>query len=65
MPNKETWADNLRSVGVPESLSVQASDILSRQDSGELPYPLPEADQHIVSSAWQWYAAKQRQEAES
>ncbi len=65
MPNKETWTDNLRSVGVPENLSNQAADILSRQDAGELPYPLPEIYQHIVSSAWQWYAAKQRQEEES
>ena len=65
MPNRETWADNLRSVGVPKNLSNQAADILSRQDAGELPYPLPEPDQHIVSSAWQWYAAKQRQEEES
>ncbi|MBD1889333.1 hypothetical protein [Coleofasciculus sp. FACHB-SPT9] len=62
MPKKEIWADNLRSVGVPEKLSVRAADILSRQDAGELPYPLPKPEQHIVSSAWQWYAAKQRQE---
>ncbi|MEP0858109.1 hypothetical protein [Trichocoleus sp. DQ-U1] len=65
MSNREIWADNLRSVGVPEKLSVQAADILSRQDAGELPYPLPEPDQHIISSAWQWYAAKQRQEEDS
>jgi hypothetical protein len=62
MPDKEIWRDNLLRLGVPENLSNQAADILSRQDAGELPYPLPEPDQHIVSSAWQWYAAKQRQE---
>ncbi|MEW6499082.1 MAG: hypothetical protein AB1589_42340 [Cyanobacteriota bacterium] len=39
MPNQEIWADNLRSVGVPENLSNQAADILSRQEAGELPIP--------------------------
>ncbi|MEP0755850.1 hypothetical protein NDA03_27070 [Trichocoleus sp. Lan] len=62
MPDKEIWRDNLLRLGVPENLSNQAADILSRQDAGELPYPLPEPEQHIVSSAWQWYAAKRRQE---
>ncbi|MEW5858043.1 MAG: hypothetical protein AB1861_11770 [Cyanobacteriota bacterium] len=51
MPDKEIWRDNLLRLGVPENLSNQAADILSRQDAGELPYPLPEPEQHIVSSA--------------
>jgi hypothetical protein len=53
-------AANLRSVGVPEKLSEQTADILSRQDANELPYPLPEKEQRIVSSAWQIKQAIQR-----
>lgn len=53
MPDKTTWINSLRLLKVPEELSEQAADILSRQDAGQLPYPLPDEEQQIVSRAWQ------------
>ena len=52
MPDKKTWTDSLQSLGINEILSEQAADILSRQDTGELPYSLPEQEQRIVTCAW-------------
>ena len=51
MPDKTTWINSLRLLKVPEELSEQAADILFRQDVGELPYPLPQQEQRIVTCA--------------
>lgn len=63
MPDKDTWINSLRLLKVPEELSEQAANILSRQDAGKLSYPLPEKEQQIVSRAWQSSRANTRKEA--
>lgn len=63
MPDKDTWINSLQSLKVSENLSQQAADILSRQDAGELPYPLPEKEQHVVTRVWRCFQIKQVIEA--
>ncbi len=60
MPDKTAWINSLRLLKVPEQLSEQAAEILSRQDAGELPYPLPEQEQRIVTCAWRSSKANTR-----
>ncbi len=57
---KTSMQEQLEAVGVPTNQARDAADILARQNAGELPYPLPLEQQHIVSSAYQWMKAKQQ-----
>ena len=57
---KASMQQQLEAVGVPTNQARDAADVLARQNAGELPVPLPPEKQHIVSSAYQWFKAKQQ-----
>lgn len=58
---KQSFQQQLESVGVPTNQALNAADILARQTEGELPVPLAEGSEelHIVRSAYSWMIAKQ------
>jgi len=57
---KASMQQQLEVVGVPTNQPRDAADVLARQNVGELPVPLPPEQQHIVSSAYEWFKAKQQ-----
>jgi len=57
---KASMQQQLEAVGVPTNQARDAADVLARQNAGELPVPLAPEQQHIVSSAYQWFKAKQQ-----
>ena len=58
---KALMQQQLEKAGVPTNQARDAADILARQNVGELPVPLAPEDQHIVSSAYEWFKAKHQQ----
>lgn len=60
MSNAEHYQSVFEKTGVPVNLAKAAAEVLSRQDAGELPCPLPEGseDLHLVRSAHTWWTAK-------
>jgi hypothetical protein len=57
---KNSMQQQLEAAGVPTNQARDAANVLARQNVGELPFPLPTEEQHIVSSAYQWMKAKQQ-----
>jgi hypothetical protein len=57
---KASMQQQLEAVGVPTNQARDAANVLARQNVGELPFPLTPEHQHIVSSAYEWFKAKQR-----
>ncbi len=57
---KASMQQQLEAAGVPTNQARDAADVLARQNVGELPVPLPPEQQHIVSSAYEWFKAKQQ-----
>jgi hypothetical protein len=57
---KASMQQQLEAVGVPTNQARDAANVLARQNVGELPFPLAPEHQHIVSSAYEWFKAKQR-----
>ena len=57
---KASMQQQLEAVGVPTNQARDAADVLARQNVGELPVHLAPEQQHLVSSAYEWFKAKQR-----
>jgi hypothetical protein len=57
---KASMQQQLEEAGVPTNQARDAAEVLARQNLGELPVPLAPEQQHIVSSAYEWFKAKQK-----
>jgi hypothetical protein len=57
---KASMQEQLEEAGVPTNQARDAAEVLARQNAGELPVPLAPEQQHIVSSAYEWFKAKQK-----
>ena len=57
---KVSMQQQLEAAGVPTNQARDAANVLARQNLGELPVPLPLEQQHIVTSAYEWFKAKQQ-----
>ena len=58
---KASMQQQLEKAGVPTNQARDAANVLARQNAGELPFSLSPEDQHIVSSAYEWFKAKHQQ----
>lgn len=57
--DKGHWFTTLKALCIPDQLADEAADVLARQDTGELPCPLPEGSSELtaVRSAHAWWTA--------